>query len=54
MHDGTAWGYLNAEGTMVIPPRFDEAYGFDQGVAAVVQDGVAGYIDTDGRRVWPR
>jgi WG containing repeat len=33
--DGKAWGYIDMSGTIAIPPQFDEAYPFSNGLAAV-------------------
>ena len=32
---GEEWGYINAKGEMVIEPRFEEAFAFNDGVAMV-------------------
>jgi hypothetical protein len=46
-------GYLDAHGTIVIPPRFFEAWAFSEGLAAVQEDpgGGVGFIDRRGRTV---
>jgi WG repeat protein len=48
---GTKWGYVDPRGRFTIPPRFDSADPFSEGVAAVKLDGRFGYIDTEGRFV---
>lgn len=46
------WGYVNADGRMVIEPRFTSAGEFSQGVAAVRDGSWAwGYISPDGEYV---
>jgi len=45
------WGYIDPHGLPVIPPQFDRAYGFSEGVAAVVAGGHYGYADRMGRMV---
>lgn len=42
------FGYVDRAGVMVIPPRFDRAYWFREGRAAVEVDGKVGYIDATG------
>lgn len=41
--------YLDAAGQEVIPPRYEVALAFSEGLAAVRIDGRFGYIDRDGR-----
>jgi hypothetical protein len=49
-----AYGYANEQGTIVIPPRFDEARGFDEHGLALVRLGDRwGGIGTRGRTVIP-
>jgi hypothetical protein len=48
---GTKWGYIDRDGQFVIPPQFDEAGPFSEGLAAVEQNRHTGYIDTNGRFV---
>ncbi len=45
------WGYLNKNFQVAIPPAFDEAEPFTDGLAAVEVGGKWGYIDTMGRWV---
>jgi hypothetical protein len=45
------WGYVNAEGTLVIPRRFDFAYNFKNGRAEVELGGKLVTIDRTGRVV---
>lgn len=43
-----AWGYLASDGSLAIAPAFDDAESFQNGLAAVEQDGRWGYIDPQG------
>src|SRR5437868_9194689 len=52
------WGYMNASGKIVIPPQFDAADYFYEGLARVTVDkkkregiGKGGYIDKTGKWV---
>lgn len=48
------WGYVDREGTTVIPPRFEWAGDFRNGRAPVhLPDGRLGYVRPDGALVWP-
>ncbi len=48
------WGYLDATGAEIVPPRYDDVYNFDEGgLALVQQDGKWGYIDQTGEQVIP-
>jgi hypothetical protein len=44
------WGYIDRAGTVVIPPRFEQAGPFSEGLAAVLDGVVFGYVDAEGRR----
>jgi hypothetical protein len=44
-------GFVGRAGTITIPPAFDEALPFSDGLAPVVRDHLTGYIDTTGRMV---
>ncbi|WP_294553528.1 WG repeat-containing protein [uncultured Pseudoflavonifractor sp.] len=46
--DGSAWGYVNASGTVAIPIRFEEASDFSLGVARAKEDGKYGLLRQDG------
>ena len=50
---GGAWGYVNPQGQVVVPPRYDGAFAFSQGRAAVNRDGRWGYVDATGREAVP-
>lgn len=45
------WGYRNFNYESIIPPRFDEAYFFKEGLARVVYRGKTGWIDQSGEFV---
>ena len=45
------FGYIDSAGTMVIPPQFEMAYDFSEGLAAIRVDNSAGFIDTTGELV---
>lgn len=47
---GEKWGYIDKTGKIVISPQFDYAFGFSEGLAAVIS-GRCGYIDKSGRIV---
>ena len=44
--------YVDRAGKIVIPPKFDEAWVFTDGLAGVVVDQQIGYIDGTGEFVW--
>ena len=46
------WGYMNRQGEMAIPCRYDSADPFRDGLALVVKDGKLMYIDPSGAVVW--
>ncbi len=45
---GTRWGYVNREGKLVIPAKFDSASQFSEGMACVREGNLHGYIDGSG------
>lgn len=45
------WGFVNANGEMVIKPQYQDARSFANGYAAVMKDFVWGFIDMEGRMV---
>jgi hypothetical protein len=44
-------GYASRAGNIAVPPRFDSALPFSEGLAAVTRGDETGYIDTTGRMV---
>ncbi len=46
------WGFINAKGDIAIKPKFDQVWAFDNGIARVEINGMAGYIDTLGKYIW--
>ncbi len=48
-----AWGYQDKSGTYVIPPQFDRAERYSEGLAVVELKHKFGYIDPTGRFVIP-
>lgn len=50
---GEKWGYINLKGEVVIPPQYDEAYLFSDGIACVMIDGKYGFINKIGETVIP-
>jgi hypothetical protein len=47
------FGYIGRDGAFVIPPQFDDAFEFREGMARVVQDGLVGFVDKQGVLVVP-
>ena len=45
------WGYMNAEGEMVIDPAYEQARSFSNGLAAVCKNGLWGFIDRENHLV---
>ncbi len=50
--DGTLWGFIDRSAHFVIPPQFEAAREFSEGVAPVQLGGRWGYIDRSGRLVF--
>ena len=44
-------GYVSRAGTIALPPMYEDAEPFSEGLAAVTRRGKTGYIDTTGRMV---
>ncbi len=42
-----AWGYVDRNGALALPPTYDHAGEFSEGLAAVQQDDLYGFIDTN-------
>lgn len=47
------WGYIDEEGTIVIPIEYDNAWDFTEGRGLVKRDGKFGYVDYQGNEVIP-
>lgn len=52
LYTGT-WGYIDENGTEVIPCVYEDASDFSEGLAAVKRDGKFGFIDKNGKVVIP-
>lgn len=50
---GPGFGYVDERGVAVIPPLFDEAGPFREGIAVVRRGGKCGVIDRDGQELLP-
>lgn len=50
---GGLWGFLNPDGHVIIPFKYEEVKDFSQHLAAVKLNGKWGFIDTSGRTVIP-
>jgi hypothetical protein len=48
---GQPWGFIDAQGDIVIKARFDEVRSFTEGLAPVNEKGLWGYIDKAGKYV---
>ena len=46
------YGYINEQAAWVIPPKWDYAWEFGNGLALVEKDGKLAYIDHEGSIVW--
>jgi hypothetical protein len=46
-------GYMDISGKSIIEPRFDSAYTFHDGLAAVILNNKLGYIDKTGKLTIP-
>jgi hypothetical protein len=47
------YGFLNADGKEVVPPKYGTVEGFSEGLAAVESDSGWGFVDTEGKEVIP-
>lgn len=47
------YGYKNDKGKVIVEPKYDLAYNFDEGMAAFRINGKYGFIDEKGREVVP-
>ena len=48
----SGWGYVNAQGTFKIAPRFEEVQEFTNDLAPVTEKGQLKIIDTTGKIIW--
>ena len=46
------YGYINEQADWILPPQWDYAWDFENGLALVEKDGKLAYIDHDGAAVW--
>ncbi len=51
--EGTKWGYINVNGSMVVPYSYTDCTEFMEGVACVQINGKWGYINTKGEYIIP-
>lgn len=53
VYDGRLYGYIDRQGREAIPPFFEDARAFSEGLAAVKLNGVWGYIHPDASTAIP-
>jgi hypothetical protein len=53
LQDRGRWGFLDASGEVVIPPRFEAAGSFAEGLAPAAEGGRFGFVDASGAWVVP-
>ena len=46
------YGYISEQADWILPPQWDYAWDFENGLALVEKDGKLAYIDHDGAAVW--
>lgn len=46
------YGYIDTTGKIVVPPQWDYAQDFQDGIAMVMQGNKQGYIDKTGKYIW--
>lgn len=46
------YGYINEQAVWVIPPKWDHAWDFEDGLALVEKEGLLAYIDHAGTVIW--
>jgi len=51
MNDEGKWGYVDRQGTLIVPFRFEDAFSFSEGLACVFFNGLFGFIDQTGKIV---
>ena len=52
VYENGKWGFMNANGLIVIEAKFDNAEDFFRGLALVTNEGHLQYIDTKGKVIW--
>ena len=45
------WGFINAEGKIIIEPQYEDAAAFGRGIGAVKKDGKWGFVNAENRMV---
>lgn len=50
---GDGYGFINRQGRVVVPCRYDEVYYFSNGMAIVAKNGRYGFVNKQGRQVTP-
>ena len=50
---GGLWGYVSVYGEVVIEPKYEQAYGFSEGIAAIKLNNKWGFINVKGESVVP-
>lgn len=50
---GKYWGYIDASGREIVPPRYDKAGLFYDGIATIGKGGRYGYLAADGHEIVP-
>lgn len=53
IRNGDQFGFINKAGKLVVPAVYDDAFDFNEGLAAVQKDGLWGYINKSGVLVIP-
>ncbi|MEO0184078.1 MAG: WG repeat-containing protein, partial [candidate division WOR-3 bacterium] len=46
------WGFIDIMGKEIVPPKYESAHDFSQGLAEVVFEGKSGFIDALGNEYW--
>ena len=53
MRSGKVWGFIDAQGNVVVAPQYEYGAFYSEGLAAVNLNGLYGYIDAQGETVLP-
>lgn len=53
VYNNSKYGYMNKQQKLVIPHKYEQAVNFSDGVAVVLDEGLHGVIDKDGKFVVP-